>query len=944
MPKPKTLLILDANAILHRSFHALPPLTNKDGMVVNAVYGFATTFLKALKEFRPGYVAVAFDKKGPTFRHEQYKEYKATRVKAPDEFYAQIPIAHDLLDAFDVPIFELDGYEADDVIGTLAKKTEDKANVIIATGDMDALQLVDDNIKVFTLRKGVSDTVIYDAQAVKERYGLTPEQIVDYKALAGDSSDNIPGVKGVGEKTATELLKEFGDVETLYKELEKNSPRAQKIKEGVRIKLVQDKKNAFMSKKLATIVCDAPVKFELEKTAKKPFDEGKVVLLFQKLGFKSLLERLPKAQTSMFGDPAEVHKGIRVKEPEEAEEVIYEKLTARKKVEEFEIPKGSDAIYELVDTPEAFEKFVKEASKQAEMAVDTETTSLEPHTARLLGVSFSWEAGKGYYVGLPILEDKKIFSELKKLLENQSIKKVGHNMKYDYSVLKLAGIDLAPISFDTMIASYLTNAGTRQHNLDSIVFSEFGYRMVPIEALIGVGKKKIPLETVPQEKLSWYSCEDADFTFRMYGKLSKELAKHNLTGLFEKIELPLVPVLTDMELAGIKIDVPFLEHFKKKLAERITKLTTEIYKHAGKEFNINSPLQLKEILFSDLQIGIDTKIKRTKTGLSTAASELEKLAGEHPIIEPLMEYREMSKLQSTYAEALPKLVNHKTGRVHTSFNQTVAATGRLSSSDPNLQNIPIRTELGNEIRKAFIAERGFRLISADYSQIELRIVASLANDEKMIESFRKGEDIHKRTAADVYEIPLEEVTKEQRYAAKEVNFGVLYGMGVMGLASRKGITREHAREFIDKYFAVHHWIKDYIDSTKALAHKLGYVETLLGRRRYLPEINSSMPQVRSQAERMAVNMPVQGTAADIMKLAMITVHAKLHSISPKSRLLLQVHDELVLEVPEANVKNVSQFVSDTMDTVYKLKAPIETEVAVGMNWGEMKEIVEKTHK
>ncbi len=932
--KNKTFLILDANAILHRSFHALPPLQTKDGTLVNAVYGFITTLLKALKEFKPSYVAVAFDKKGPTFRHEQYKEYKATRVKAPQEFYDQIPLAHDVLDAFRIPVFEKDGYEADDVIGTMAKQTEDKANVIIATGDMDALQLIDDHIKVFTLRKGMSDTVVYDSAAVKERYGLTPKQIIDYKALAGDASDNIPGVKGVGEKTATELLKEFGDIETLYEELERNSPRAEKLKSGVKEKLSKDKKNAFMSKKLATIVFDAPVNFALEDTAAQPYDHDKVFSLFQKLEFKTLLSRLPSQQSTIF--TKEDSQTSSTDAP--TDEPVYEKITARKPLPKFEIPQDEDVEYTLVDTDEKFDTFYKELKKQKEIVIDTETTSLEPHDARLLGISFSWRGEQAWYVGLPVIDDKKTFAKIRQVLEDQGVKKIGHNLKYDVQILKLAGIEVNPISFDTMIASYVLNPGTRQHNLDSLAFQEFGHQMIPTTALIGVGKKQITMDRVPQDKLSWYSCEDADYTYRIYEKLSKMLVKNNMAGLFEKIEMPLVPVLTDMELAGIKIDVPFLDVLKKKLAERLTKLTAEIYKHAGKEFNINSPLQLKEVLFEDLQVGVDMKIKRTKTGLSTAASELEKLAGQHPIIEPLMEYRELSKLQSTYAEALPKLVNKKTDRVHTSFNQTVAATGRLSSSDPNLQNIPIRTELGNEIRKAFIAERGFTLISADYSQIELRIVASLANDEKMIESFQKGEDIHKRTAADVYEIPLDEVTKEQRYAAKEVNFGVLYGMGVIGLASRKGITREHAREFIDKYFAVHHWIKEYVDSTKALAHKIGYVETLLGRRRYLPEINSSMPQVRAQAERMAINMPVQGTAADIMKLAMMEVFHKLSNVSPKSRLLLQVHDELVLEVPDADAKKVARFVAETMDTVYKLKVPIETEVAVGKNWGEMEEM------
>ncbi|MFA6909280.1 MAG: DNA polymerase I [Patescibacteria group bacterium] len=937
--KKKTLLILDANALLHRSFHALPPLQMKDGTLVNAVYGFITTLLKALKEFKPAYIAVAFDRKTPTFRHDEYKEYKAKRVKAPQEFYDQIPLTHDVLEAFRIPVFEKDKFEADDIIGTIAKKASGDAHVIIATGDLDALQLIDDDIKVYTLRKGMGDTVIYDAAAVKERYGLEPKQMIDYKALAGDQSDNIPGVRGIGEKTATDLLKTFGNIETLYAELEKDTPKAQAIKPGVKQKLIDHHKEAVMSKHLATIVLDAPVDFSLAGVEAKPYDRDKVFTLFQKFEFKSLLARLPTQQTDIFGGGEQ--RDAKEKEAEKGAEpeIVYEKITAKKKTPEFEIPTGGDETYELVNTVKDFDLFYKKLKDQQEFVFDTETTSLEPIDAKLLGISFSWKAGEAYYVGVPILEEKAVLDKLKSVLEDPDVKKIGHNMKYDIAVLRQVGIHVNPVSFDTMIASYLLNPGTRQHNLDSLAFQEFGYQMVPITALIGVGKKQISMDAVPQDKLSWYSCEDADYTFRLYERLSKELRKENQVGLFDSIELPLVNVLTDMELAGIKIDSPFLNKLGVKLLARLAELTAEIYTHAGKEFNINSPVQLKEILFEDLQVGVDMKIKRTKTGLSTAASELEKLIGEHPIIEPLMEYRELSKLQSTYVEALPRLVNKKTGRVHTSYNQTVAATGRLSSSDPNLQNIPIRSDLGAEIRKAFIAERGMRLISADYSQIELRVVASLANDEKMIGSFRKGEDIHKRTAADVYEIPLEDVTKEQRYAAKEVNFGVLYGMGAMGLAARKGITRQHAKEFIEKYFTVHHWIKEYIETTKALAHKLGYVETLLGRKRYLPEINSSMPQVRSQAERMAVNMPVQGTAADIMKMAMITVHNKLHSVSPKSRLLLQVHDELVLEVPESDVKKVAKFVRDTMNTVYKLKVPIETEVSVGMNWGDMEEVV-----
>lgn len=921
MPKHhQKFIIIDANAVLHRSFHALPPLSTKKGKLINAVYGFVTTLLKAIREFKPDYIAVAFDRKAPTFRHDQYEQYKAKRVKAPQEFYDQIPLAHQVLDALRIPVFEMDKYEADDIIGTMAAENEKKdVENIIVTGDMDTLQLIDDHTKVYTLRRGLSDTVTYDEDMVKQRYGLVPSQMIDFKAIAGDPSDNIPGVKGIGEKGAIDLLKEYKTLEGIYEAIEQKGDKV-KIKPRNLKLLKEQKKEAFMSKKLATIVCDAPVKFKLEDCKVQPYDRTKVFQLFQELEFKSLLGRLPALEQRL-ELPSKVKEETETTEPQKRPQMA---LKAMKK-------EGS-AQYKLVDNDKDFADFLYALKKQKAFAVDTESTSIDPFRADLLGISFAWQSKEAYFVYTKGRE--AWLKDLKLILENKQIEKYGQNLKYDIAMLRQAGINLEPAAFDTMVASYLLNPGTRAHRLDDLVFTEFGHQKIPIESLIGKGKKQLPMDTVPKQKLSDYSCEDADYTLQLYQVFKERLEEQNIYGLFQKMEMPLVSVLEQMEENGFKIDIKFLASMAKKVGKKIYELETKIHQKAKSKFNINSPLQLKEVLFEKLKI--DTKgIGKTKTGLSTAAAELEKMVNAHPIIPLIMEYRELTKLQSTYIEALPRLVNPKTDRVHTSFNQTITATGRLSSSEPNLQNIPIRGELGREIRKAFITEKGCKIISADYSQIELRIIASLARDEKMINSFKKGEDIHKRTASEIYEVPIDKVTPDMRSGAKEVNFGILYGMGAGGLAERKGITREKARAFIEKYFTVHQPILEYLENTKTLAHEQGFVETLFGRRRLLPEINSSMPQVRAAAERMAVNLPIQGTAADLIKLAMIAIQNKLPKVSPEAKMILQVHDELVFEVPKHEVKKMAKFIIEEMDSVYKLRAPIKTEVSWGDNWGEL---------
>ena len=789
----KKFIIFDGNALVHRAWHALPmTLTTKDGTIVNAVYGFTSVFLKALKDLKPDYIAVTFDLAGPTFRHEKFKEYKAGREKQVDEFYTQFPIIKDLLRAFNIKIYEKQGFEADDLIGTLCdKKQVDRDDVlsVIVTGDMDTMQLVDGNTHVYTLKKGLTDTVIYDVKAVKEKYGgLTPEQMIDYKALRGDPSDNIPGVKGIGEKTATTLLTEFGTLEKLYDAVEKN--KAKNVKERIVNLLIEHKKDALMSKDLATIDRAVKIDFKLEDCKYVNYDKDKVYKLLSELEFKSLLSRLP-GQTGEQGGFDFGATGITKVNGNQAK---------------FD--------YKLIDTDEKFSEFFTELKKQKIFCFDTETTGLNVFEARLIGLSFSWKKGQAYY----IVVNEKYLKELKPIFEDEKIKKVAHNMKFDASILKMAGLDLANYYFDTMIASYLLDSSTRQHGLDRLAFIELKHKKIPTTALIGEGKNQITMDKVDVKKVAEYSCEDADFTWRLFEIFEKRLEKNDLKKLFDEIEMPLISVLIEMEFNGVKIDVEQLKKLSKKITRKIGELETKIYKLAGQEFNISSPLQLKEILFDKLQIS--TKgIKHTKTGLSTAAAELEKMRGEHEIIDLISDYRELTKLKSTYVDALPKLVNKDTGRLHTSFNQTITATGRLSSSEPNLQNIPIRTELGREIRKAFIAEEGNLIVAADYSQVELRVIACLAKDEHMMEVFNQGKDIHAATAAKIFDVKLEDVTKDMRRKAKEVNFGVLYGMGAGGLAQRTGITRAEAKEFIEKYFSSYKKVKEYTEKMVEDAQK-----------------------------------------------------------------------------------------------------------------------------
>ncbi len=943
-------MIIDGNALIHRSFHALPPtMITKSGEMTNAVYGFTTVLIKAIKELKPDYIALTLDRAAPTFRHEEYKEYKATRVKAPDDLYAQIPRVREVAGAFGIPIFEKDGYEADDLIGTIAKKVDSNVEKIILTGDLDTLQLVNAHIKIYTMHKGLMENLIYDEKMVEERYGLTPEQMIDFKALRGDPSDNIPGVRGIGEKTAVGLLKEFGYLEKIYDYIGRVENRKSKIESLERIKprifelLRQYKNDAFLSKKLVTIDLEAPIKFNLDEARFGKMDKERIVKLFSELEFRSLLPRIKDLgkENEMAGtghDDANPNNKM----------VGYENKFERNK---------KSFKYVLVDDDKKFDNFYKKLTAQKQFTFDTETTDFDPLTGNLLGISFSWKEGEAYYLNFqfPIsnFQKENLFNynkskdlpekarhpwllKLKPVFEDVKLKKAGHNMKFDIRVMRSHGIETRGAEFDTMVASYLLNPGSRQHNLDAVTFSELGFEKISKADLMGKGRDKIPFGAVPASKLFLYSCEDADFTERLAEKLGNELKENNLDKLFGEIEMPLVQVLSVMEDSGILLDKNYLKKLSRTVHRDIEKIEEKIWKTAGEKFNISSTKQLKQILFEKLEISTDG-IGKTKTGHSTAADELQKMKGEHKIIPMIMEYRELAKLANTYIDTLPALINPKTGRIHTSYNQAVTATGRLSSTEPNLQNIPIRTGLGREIRKAFVAEKNFKLVSLDYSQIELRLAAHMSGDKKMLEAFKQGLDIHISTAAEINEVPLEKVTKEMRREAKAINFGLLYGQGPRGLSQTADIPYGRAKEFIEHYFKIYKGVNKYIEGSIAAVREKGYAETLFGRRRYLPEINSSVMQVQKNAERMAINTPLQGTAADMIKVAMVNIAKRLAAINYQSevRMLLQVHDELLFEIKEDKVKMYAKIIKDLMESVIRLKVPIIADASSGDNWGEL---------
>ena len=901
--KPKKLILIDGNAIIHRAYHALPPLMTKSGELVNAVYGFSSTMLSVIDKFQPDYVVATFDLAGPTFRHEEYKEYKATRAKADQELYDQIPRVKDVVRAMGIPILEKEGFEADDVIGTLARQAFEKKNLetIIVTGDMDTLQLVNDATKVYTMRRGLTDSVMYGKEEIFTRYGLSPIQLIDYKGLRGDPSDNIPGVKGVGEKTAIELLKKYETLEGVYQNIAET-------KGALKEKLTRDKMLAIKSKQLATIRLNVPVELDLDAAKTHEFDREKLVKLFQELNFFSLIKRIPGSDANLL-----INANPRIANDTNASEGI------------------KDFKYEYIAKDKQAEFFEK-LSGDEEIAFWLNAHGGKNWEKELLGVAFSWKTGRAGYVSLENLKTNG--QELKAIFENEKIKKIGYDLKSSVETLKKYGIELEGELYDVMIAAYVLNPGTKTE-FDRLVLSELGEEIAPEKK-----QGQLGLSIESPEELAEKFCRYADYVFKLKGNYSSQIEKtsaeqgeaHNLQKVFSEIEMPIVSILADMEMSGVKLNKTIFKGIAEKINARIESLEKSIYNLAGQEFNINSPKQLTEILFEKLKLPT-ADIKRGKTGYSTASSELEKLKDKHKIIEKIEEYREIFKLKTTYLDALPELCDENS-RLHSAFNQAVTATGRLSSSDPNLQNIPIRTDLGQLLRVAFEAENGGRLVAADYSQIDLRVVAHASGDKKMIELFWAGEDIHRATAAEINQVTKSQVTQKMRSSAKALNFGVIYGMSVFGFSASAGIDREEAKKFIDAYFDRFTGVAEYMKKTKDDAKTKGFVETEMGRRRYVPEINSPNFQVAQSGERMAINMPIQGMSADIVKLAMIAV-AEEYKNNPDVRMILQVHDEIILEVKEEKADEVAARVKTIMEEVYKLKVPLVVDVKVGDNWGEI---------
>ena len=910
MQEKPLLVLFDGNGLIHRAFHALPPFTiRKTGETVGAVYGFTSILLKALNDLKPTHYAVAFDKKAPTFRHKMFEEYKATRPETPAELVGQFGRVRELVQAFYIPIYELDGFEADDVLGTLSEQAAVQGmDTVIVTGDADMMQLVTDKTKVLypKARGSFGDADLYDAAAVLAKYEVPPEHIADYKALKGDPSDNIPGVKGIGEKTAVKLIQQFGSIEQIYEHLDEvTPPKLQAL-------LRENREVARQSKILTTIVTKAPVTLNLEEAQASHYNRSKVADLFRELEFASLLNKLPAG---------------------EGEAPVEAKAETTK-----EIAPPVKTDYHLVNTAEALAALIARLTEAKTFAFDTETTGLSPMIAQLVGISIATAPGESYYIPVghtgmmqsPQLPLNLVVDKLKPIFADGTKAKIAHNAKFDMEVLAEVGINVTNLTSDTMIAAYLLSEPAL--GLKSLAFSRLNVEMTPIAGLIGTGSKQIPMSQVEIEKASDYSCADADMTFRLDEILTKELQSQGLWQLFDETEMPLVPVLFTMEENGILIDPSILAVMSRDLGEQITMLEGEIYSRAGQKFNINSPAQLGIILADKMQMDA---VKKKSGGYSTAADILESLREVNPIIGYILDYRQLTKLKSTYIDALPALVNPKTGRIHTSFNQTRTSTGRLSSSDPNLQNIPIRDEQGRRIREAFIAPEGAYLMGVDYSQIDLRALAHLSQDENLLNAFRHDEDIHSATAAQLYGVSLAEVTPAMRRLAKTVNFGVIYGMSGYGLEQATELSREEAGKFITAYFEKYPGVKRYLELTKEEARKKGYVQTILGRRRVIQDINAANRQVREAAERMAINMPVQGTSADIIKKAMINLHREMIQSKLKSKMLLQVHDELVFEVPESELKEMRQLVPEMMVNAIQLSIPLKVDVKTGRNWGEM---------
>jgi DNA polymerase-1 len=928
----KKLFLIDGMAMAYRAYFSMmrAPLINSKGMNTSAIFGFVNSLNKILEDEKPDYIAVAFDTDEPTFRHKLYKEYKGTRQAMPDDLVPQLNKIKEIVGAYNIPMIELHGYEADDIIGTLAKIAE-KENVMsyLVTPDKDFFQLVNNKVRIYRPSRSVrgskvSDVEVIDEAAVKERFGVGPDHVLDVLALMGDSVDNVPGIKGIGEKTAVGLMREFGSLECLYENIDKISKP--KLKEN----LLEHKEDAFLSRDLIRINTSIQLDIDFRKLLASEKNVALLEHIYNELEFKTLLRKL--LGTS-----------------EESVNIQPVSVTPYKKLDDIESYKHK---YYTIKTEDQLKRLVKKLEEADEFSFASMTTTADPFAGELLGLAFSFNEGEGFYVpilqeahetdlfGKSITEKPKVgglsiefvLGSVKNILENKNIQKVGHNIKKDLLVMKRYGITIENVGFDNMIAAYILNPETT-YQKDILSETYLRYQCIPISALVSSGNgKSMTLADAPFDKLAEYSSEDADVNLRLYHRLEYELKKIGLERLGSDIEFPLLEVLADMEFYGVRVDAAILRKINEKLIQEEKRLEKEIWKDAGEEFNVNSTKQLSKILFDKLQLQRGRKIK---TGYSTDTSVLEELRHEHPIAVKLLDYRVISKLRSTYTEGLLEIINPATGRVHTSFNQTVAATGRLSSANPNLQNIPIRTDIGRELRKAFIASgEGNLILSADYSQIELRIMAHLANDENMIKAFERKHDIHAETASRIFKVKMSEIDHNMRRKAKEVNFGIIYGIQAYGLSSRLDIEQHEAREIIQKYFTEYPKIGAWLEKTKRFAREKGYTETLTGRRRYVPNINNKNGVVRQRDERIAINMPVQGTAADMIKIAMVNISEEFKKEGLKSKMILQVHDELVFDCLKDEVEEVERIVSNKMKHALKLNVPIEIEIGKGKDWYE----------
>lgn len=944
MSDKKRLFLVDAYALIFRGYYAFikNPRINSKGMDTSAIMGFMNSLLDVIKREKPDHLAVCFDKGGSEARNEMFSEYKANREETPEAIRIAVPYIERILKAMNIPIMVKEGYEADDIIGTLAKKAEKEGyRTYMVTPDKDFAQLVSENIFMYKPGfRGGYET--WGIPQVQEKFEVErPEQVIDLLGMMGDSADNIPGLPGVGEKTAKKFIKEYGSLEGLLE-------NADSLKGKMKEKVIDNAELGKLSKKLATIMLDVPVEFDEEDFEMCPPNSQEVIDIFEELEFRRLRENFLK--TFETATPSQNETTVEKSDTPVASTAPKVAGAGQYSLFGEEGNEGASVdtyssrntyqnvphLYQFVQSGVGTDLFLETLMAQKSVCFDTETTGLDPLTAELVGISFSWSPGSGFYLPIPAGMEaaQKVLEKLRPFFEGEDIEKIGQNLKYDIKVLSKYSIEVKGKLFDTMLAHYLINPDMR-HNMDVLAETYLNYSPISIETLIGKkGKNQKSMRDVPLEQQTEYAVEDADITLQLKHYFESELSEANTQKLFDEIEIPLLRVLADMELEGIRLDKEFLKSLSVDLDKDIQKLEASIYEEAGETFNIASPKQLGDILFGKLKL-VD-KPKKTKSGqFSTAEDVLTDYAKDHKIIRDILEYRGLAKLKSTYVDALPEQVEERTGRVHTDYMQTVAATGRLSSNNPNLQNIPIRTERGRQIRKAFIPrDENYRLLAADYSQIELRIIAALSKEDRMIEAFKHGEDIHASTAAKVFGVPLEEVTREQRSNAKTVNFGIIYGVSAFGLSNQTDLSRTEAKELIDTYYKTYPKLKQYISDQVHFARENGYVQTVLGRRRYLKDINSRNPVVRGGAERNAVNAPIQGSAADIIKIAMIRIHDKLKQGHYKSKMLLQVHDELVFDIHTSEMDELKELIKSEMEHAYTLSVPLEVEVGVGMNWLE----------